>query len=74
MHVCFLAEAVPLEADGAFEDAEEGIQGVQPEKMSIAQLKNWLTEQGHEDQVWKLAQSKAKKPQYVAAARAVLGA
>lgn len=65
-----------MEADGAFEDAEEGvegIQGVQPEKMSIAQLKNWLTEQGHEDQVWKLAQSKAKKTQYVAAARAVLG-
>ncbi|BDA47092.1 Guanylate-binding protein 1 [Coccomyxa sp. Obi] len=72
-----LQEAVPMEADGAFEDAEEGvegIQGVQPEKMSIIQLKNWLTEQGHEDQVWKLAQSKAKKPQYVAAARAVLGA
>ncbi|KAK9918012.1 hypothetical protein WJX75_000546 [Coccomyxa subellipsoidea] len=69
--------AVPMEADGGYESADEGmegIQGVQPEKMSIGQLKNWLTEQGHEDQVWKLAQSRAKKPQYVAAARAVLGA
>lgn len=71
------SHTVPMEADGGYESADEGmegIQGVQPEKMSIGQLKNWLTEQGHEDQVWKLAQSRAKKPQYVAAARAVLGA
>lgn len=65
-----------MEADGGYasaDEGEEGVHGVQPEKMSIAQLKNWLTEQGHEDQVWKLAQGKAKKPQYVAAVRAVLG-
>lgn len=65
-----------MEADGGYESADEGvegIQGMQPERMSIAQLKIWLTEQGHEDKVWKLAQSKAKKPQYVAAARSVLG-
>jgi hypothetical protein len=65
-----------MEADGGYASADEGvegIQGVQPDKMSIAQLKNWLTEQGHEDEVWKLAQGKAKKSQYVAAVREVLG-
>ena len=44
------------------------------EKMTIGKLKDWLTEQGHEERVWALTQARAKKPAYVAAAREVLGA
>ncbi len=67
--------AEPMEADG-YEDANEGVRGIEgtpPEKKTIAQLKEWLTEQGHEEKVWNLTQQKAKKPAFVAAARDVLG-
>ena len=78
--ICVAAEAptaMEVEADGGYESADEGaagIAGTPPEKMTIAKLKDWLTEQGHEDTVWRLTQDKAKKPEYVAAARQVLGA
>lgn len=74
------AEApVLMEADrdnGGYESADEGtvgIAGTPPEKMTVAKLKDWLTEQGHEDVVWRLTQARAKKPDYVAEARRVLG-
>ena len=35
-----------------------------PEKMTINQIKDWLTEHGHENVVWDLTQAKAKKPRY----------
>jgi hypothetical protein len=67
-----------MDADGAgYESADEGaagIAGTPPEKMTIGKLKDWLTEQGHEERVWALTQARAKKPAYVAAAREVLGA
>ena len=65
-----------MDAD-AYESADEGVRGIEgtpPEKKTIAQLKEWLTEQGDEEKVWKLTQEKAKKPAFVAAAREVLGA
>lgn len=68
--------AEPMDADG-YQDANEGVRGIEgtpPEKKTIAQLKEWLTEQGHEEKVWSLTQEKAKKPAFVAAARDVLGA
>ena len=74
--VCTASGAEPMDADG-YESADEGVRGIggtPPEKKTIAQLKDWLTEQGHEEVVWKLTQEKAKKPAYVAAANQVLGA
>lgn len=80
MNVCACA-APGEEEDGGligagYADAEEGVRGIAgtpPEKMTVQGLKAWLTEQGHEDAVWRLTQARAKKPDYVAAARAVLG-
>ena len=74
--VCAAICAEPMDADG-YESADEGVRGIggtPPDKKTIAQLKDWLTEQGHEEIVWKLTQEKAKKPAYVAAANHVLGA
>ena len=80
MCVAAAAEAPALmEADGdggGYESADEGatgIAGTPPDKMTVAKLKDWLTEQGHEDVVWRLTQARAKKPEYVAEARRVLG-
>jgi hypothetical protein len=57
-----------------FEDAGEGEDSnLNPEKMTIQKMKDWLTERGHEDTVWRLSNDKAKKPQYVAAMNDVLG-
>jgi len=45
--------AEPMDADG-YESADEGVRGIEgtpPEKKTIAQLKEWLTDQGHEEKV-----------------------
>ena len=37
-----------------YESADEGVRGIEgtpPEKKTIAQLKEWLTDQGHEEKV-----------------------
>lgn len=36
-----------------------------PSKMTINEMKDWLTENGHEDKVWTLTQAKAKKQKYI---------
>jgi hypothetical protein len=36
-------------------------------------MKDWLMEHGHEGEVWKLAQKKAKKADYEALMRRVMG-
>ncbi|KAK9825847.1 hypothetical protein WJX81_003554 [Elliptochloris bilobata] len=66
-------EASAMEADGAPSPAVGSAPGAfDPAKKTIAELKAWLTEQGEEDQVWDLNVRKAKKPEYVAAAQALL--
>lgn len=39
----------------------------------FSQMKDWLMEHGHEGEVWKLAQKKAKKADYEALMRRVMG-
>ena len=59
--------------DGDFQDAEDRTDEVHPEKMTVAQLKSWLTDNGHDDRAFALASGKAKKAEFVAAVRDVLG-
>ena len=56
-----------------FEDAEDRPDTVHPDKMTVAQLKSWLTDNGHDDRAFDLASKKAKKAEYVAAVKEVLG-
>ncbi len=45
--------AEAMDADG-YESADEGVRGIEgtpPDKKTIAQLKEWLTDQGHEEKV-----------------------
>ena len=46
---------------------------VTPVKMTINEMKDWLTENGHENIVWELTQGKAKKPKYIEEMNKVLG-
>lgn len=41
---------------------EDQNQHVTPEKMTIAQMKDWLTDRGHDNIAWELASTRAKKP------------
>jgi hypothetical protein len=50
-----------MDAD-SFQDAEED---KDPNKMTIPQIKAWLTDHGHEGKVWELSQSRAPKKKYV---------
>ncbi len=45
--------------------------GPDPGRMTIAEMKAWLMEAGHEAKVWELTQGKAKKAQWVAFMRSV---
>ena len=44
---------------------EDKTASVTPAKMTINQMKDWLTENGHEEKVWTLTNAKAKKPRSV---------
>lgn len=57
--------------DGGFE-APEGEDTPDPASMTVNQIKEWMTERGHEQQVFQLNKDKAKKPQWVGAMRAVM--
>ena len=61
-----------MDADD-FQDAEDQKDSVNPEKMTIAQLKTWLTEAGHEEKAFELASKRAKKPEYVQVVKETLG-
>ena len=39
--------------------------GKDPAKMTVQQLKEWLSENNFQEQLWELGQKKAKKPEYV---------
>lgn len=43
-----------------------------PSKMTIAEIKGWLMDAGHEAKVWELTQGKAKKAEWVFFMRSVL--
>ncbi|KAK9798122.1 hypothetical protein WJX73_001407 [Symbiochloris irregularis] len=60
------------EAGEAFEVPDE-VQDPQPKSMTIAQMKDYLVENGHEDKAYELASKKAKKGDYVAVMQSVLG-
>ncbi|KAL4859356.1 Guanylate-binding protein 5 [Chlorella vulgaris] len=57
--------------DDDFEDPENL---PDPKKMTVAQIKDWLMEHGHEKAAWDLAQKRSKKAEYEALMRQVLGA
>ena len=59
--------------DGDFQDAEDQTDALKPDKMTVGQLKSWLTDNGHDDKAFELASSKAKKAAFVAAVKDVLG-
>lgn len=44
---------------------EDQTTNLTPAKMTVNAIKDWLTEQGHENVVWDLSQAKAKKPRWV---------
>ena len=43
--------------------------GMDPGKMTIAELKTWLSEHDQQEKLWDLGQRKAKKPEYVQCVR-----
>ena len=43
-----------------------------PDTMTVAQIKQWLTDAGHDAEVWRLAGAKARKPEWVAAMKHVM--
>ena len=45
---------------------EDKTAGLTPAKMTVNAIKDWLTENGHENVVWDLTQAKAKKPRWAA--------
>lgn len=61
-------DAIP-DADD-FEDAEN-LPNIS--KMTVAQMKEWLAEHGHEAEVWDMSQKKAKKAEFEALMRRVTG-
>jgi len=62
-----------MDADGYGTADEDHTQNVTPVKMTINEMKDWLTENGHENIVWDLTQVKAKKPKYIEEMNKVLG-
>ena len=65
-----------LWAAGSQEDGygtpDEG-ENINLASMTIGQIKDWLTEHGHEDKAYEMASKKAKKGDYVAVMKDVLG-
>ena len=49
------------DAEGYGTPDEDQTAHLTPTKMTINEMKDWLTENGHEDKVWTLTQTKAKK-------------
>ena len=49
-------------AEGYETPEEDQTANLTPAKMTVNQIKDWLTENGHEETVWALTNSKAKKP------------
>ncbi|KAK9820375.1 hypothetical protein WJX72_009644 [[Myrmecia] bisecta] len=66
------APAAPMEVEDGYASAGEG-EDLNPNKMTINEIKQWLTEKGHEDKAWELTNKRAKKPQYVEVMKDVLG-
>eukprot|EP00887_Chlorella_sp_A99_P005605 scaffold1.g5605.t1 len=64
--------AEPMEGEDAGPAPEEAA-APDVRKMTMAQMKTWLTENGHEAAVWELGQKRAKKADYEAAMRQALG-
>ena len=59
--------------DDGYGTPDEG-ENIDPAKMTIGKIKDWLTEHGHEDKAYELASNKkAKKGDYVAVMENVLG-
>lgn len=59
--------------DDGYGTPDEG-ENISPASMTIAKMKDWLTEHGHEDKAYELASNKkAKKADYVAVMEDVLG-
>lgn len=72
--MCAALEAAPMEMDADdFQDAEDQKDSFDPEKKTIAFLKTWLTENGHDEKAFELASKKAKKPEYVKMVKDILG-
>lgn len=55
------AGVADMEAEGYGTPDEDQHANVTPTKMTINDMKDWLTEHGHEEKVWNLTQTKAKK-------------
>ena len=49
------------EAEGYETPDEDKTAHLTPAKMTVNQIKDWLTENGHEEKVWTLTSQKAKK-------------
>jgi hypothetical protein len=62
-----------MDADGYGTADEDKTLNVTPVKMTINEMRDWLTESGHENIVWDLTQAKAKKPKYIEEMNKVLG-
>lgn len=43
-----------------------------PGKMTIKELKDWLSEHDQQEKLWELGQRKAKKPEYVECVRGLM--
>ncbi len=43
-----------------------------PRKMTIKELKDWLSEHDQQEKLWELGQRKAKKPEYVECVRGLM--
>ena len=56
-----------MAVDGGGRDAE-----VDLEKMTIPELKRWLSEHDQQEKLWELGQRKAKKPEYVECVRGLM--
>lgn len=60
-------------ADTVMENGEANASGVQPEKMTIADLRKWLSENSKENELYELQQQKnVKKADYVALVRRLM--
>ncbi len=64
---CLAACAEPMAVDGGSCNAE-----VDPGKMTIPELKGWLSEHDQQEKLWELGQRKAKKPEYVECVRGLM--
>lgn len=56
-----------MAVDGGSRNAE-----VDPGKMSIIELKDWLSQHDQQEKLWELGQCKAKKPEYVECVRGLM--